>query len=443
MTPASIAAASRLDGVGCRSARWLRAAASTRRSISASPAKAGSSADQRSALHVDRAPDPSPVDPPIEARPLAGMARRPGGIDDQPHRVLVAIDPHLAHRHRVARRRALAPQLARLRDQNTASPLSTVARNASAFMCATISTAPESPSVTTAVISPSAPHFGSSVSPVSRESVISSPLAARTGATKCAIGMMTNARQSRIAVTIWPSRHSIRTPHADDQSVRLTTSCARSAACSACPAPTAPRRWSRSACTRSSIAGRKPPASPAWTAPISTATARWAMSPGNFDRDEIMAALRGDVAVRPRPLFDHRRDRAAQRPAALRRTRHRRLRGRAQRQHLERDVPARRPRRARRDLPVDQRHRGDLHLVATSQLPRPARQVRRRAAPGRGRLFADRDDAAGDDRVPRPARHPPAGDGPARRRLYLRRRRPSRSTWSAPSSCARSIRASW
>ena len=37
---------------------------------------------------------------------------------------------------------------------------------------------------------------------------------------------------------------------------------------------------------------------------------------GNFDRDEIIRALPGRVAVRPCPLFDHRRDGAAQRPAA-------------------------------------------------------------------------------------------------------------------------------
>ena len=37
---------------------------------------------------------------------------------------------------------------------------------------------------------------------------------------------------------------------------------------------------------------------------------------GNFDRDDIIRKLAGRAGDRPCPLFDHRRDRAAQRPAA-------------------------------------------------------------------------------------------------------------------------------
>ena len=37
---------------------------------------------------------------------------------------------------------------------------------------------------------------------------------------------------------------------------------------------------------------------------------------GNFDRDDVIRKLAGPRRHRPRPLFDHRRDRAAQRPAA-------------------------------------------------------------------------------------------------------------------------------
>ncbi len=50
---------------------------------------------------------------------------------------------------------------------------------------------------------------------------------------------------------------------------------------------------------------------------------------GNFDRDDIMRKLAGPHRDRPCPLFDDRRDRAAQRPAAVRRARRGRLRGRA------------------------------------------------------------------------------------------------------------------
>ena len=48
-----------------------------------------------------------------------------------------------------------------------------------------------------------------------------------------------------------------------------------------------------------------------------------------FSRREVIERLPGNIGGRPRALFDHRRDHPAQRPAAVRRTQCRRLRGRA------------------------------------------------------------------------------------------------------------------
>ncbi len=64
-------------------------------------------------------------------------------------------------------------RLARERDQKWTSPVSTVSRSASSFMCATISSAPLAASVTQAVIRPAASYLGSRSSPVSRISAIS------------------------------------------------------------------------------------------------------------------------------------------------------------------------------------------------------------------------------------------------------------------------------
>ena len=114
---------------------------------------------------------------------------------------------------------------------------------------------------------------------------------------------------------------------------------------------------------------------------------------GNFDRDDIIRKLSGKVGDRPRPLFDHRRDGDAQRPAAVRRARRGRLRGRAQRQSLERDDAPRRAQPARIDLPVDQRHGSHHPPRRHLQLFDPARPADRRAGPGRGRLFAGLPDA--------------------------------------------------
>ena len=111
---------------------------------------------------------------------------------------------------------------------------------------------------------------------------------------------------------------------------------------------------------------------------------------GNFDRDDIIRKLAGPRGDRPCPLFDHRRDRAAQRPALVRRACRGRLRGRPQRQSLERDDAARGAQPARLDLPVDQRHRGHHPPRRDLDLHRAARPADRRAEAGRGRLFAGR-----------------------------------------------------
>ena len=209
--------------------------------------------------------------------------------------------------------------------------------------------------------------------------------------------------------------------HADHQSVRLTTSCARNAACSASGAPTAPRRSSRSASTRSSIAARKRRASPAGTAAPSTRHRGDGPCRRQFRQGRGDPPPRRRRRDRPCPLLDHRRDRACATSSRLfaelasggfavahngNISNAMRLRARAQ--------------PARLDLPVDQRHRGHHPPRRHLELPHPARPVHRRAEAGRGRLFAGLPDRRGHDRLPRPARHPAAGHGPARRCLHLR-----------------------
>ena len=141
---------------------------------------------------------------------------------------------------------------------------------------------------------------------------------------------------------------------------------------------------------------------------------------GNFDRDEIIRALPGEMAAghvrysttgetalrNVQPLY-------AELSVG-------RLRDRAQRQHLECDAAAQAARPARIDLPVDQRYRDDHPSRRDEPVSHLARQVHRCAEAGRGRLFAGRDDARGYDRVPRSARHPPARDGAARPERWWR-----------------------
>ena len=122
------------------------------------------------------------------------------------------------------------------------------------------------------------------------------------------------------------------------------------------------------------------------------------------------------------PLFDDGRDSAAQRPAAVRRSVDRRLRGRAQRQHLERDEVAARPRPPRVDLSVDQRYRDDHPPRRDLELSYADGPFHRCTEADRGGLFADRDDSGRDDRMPRSARHPATRHGTARRCGDLRER---------------------
>ena len=97
--------------------------------------------------------------------------------------------------------------------------------------------------------------------------------------------------------------------------------------------------------------------------------------PGEVAIGHVRYATTGDTALRNvQPLY--------------RRARVGRLRGRAQRQHLQRDEAAARARPARLDLPVDQRHRGDHPPRRDLHLPHAARSLHRRAQAGRGRLFS-------------------------------------------------------
>ena len=114
---------------------------------------------------------------------------------------------------------------------------------------------------------------------------------------------------------------------------------------------------------------------------------------GNFDRDEVMRGAGRPHRDRPRPLFDDRRDRAAQRPAALSPSSPRAA------SRSPTTAICRNAMKLRRTL----NRRGSIfqstsdteviiHLVATSQYAQHGRAADRRAAPGRGRLFAGRPD---------------------------------------------------
>ncbi len=118
---------------------------------------------------------------------------------------------------------------------------------------------------------------------------------------------------------------------------------------------------------------------------------------------------------RPCALFDHRRNHPAQRAAAVRRTRRRRLRHRPQRQPHQRHRAAPQPGARRRHDAVDHRHRGDP-ASGGARAPQPLRRpFHRGLAPARRRLCLRRPDQQEAGRRARPARHPPAGDRQARR----------------------------
>ena len=76
-----------------------------------------------------------------------------------------------------------------------------------------------------------------------------------------------------------------------------TTSCTRNAACSASGTCPTPPRSPRSGCTRCSIAARKPPASSATTASISTRIAASGLVGDNFSDARVIARLPGHIAI--------------------------------------------------------------------------------------------------------------------------------------------------
>ena len=146
----------------------------------------------------------------------------------------------------------------------------------------------------------------------------------------------------------------------------------------------------------------------------------------------------GPHRARPRALLHHRRHHPAQRAAAVRRSRHRRLRARPQRQPDQRAHAAPRPHLLGRHLPVDLRQRGDP--APDGPLPAPARRraLRRGVAADPGCLCLRLPDQRHADRRPRSHRHPARWCWGASATPTCWRRRPARSTSSAPSSCARS-----
>ena len=164
---------------------------------------------------------------------------------------------------------------------------------------------------------------------------------------------------------------------------------------------------------------------------------------GNFDRDEIIRALRGNVACghvrysttgetalrNVQPLY-------AELATGGFAVAHNGNISNAMR--LRDDLV-----RARLDLPVDQRYRDDHPPRRDQQLPHPLDKFIDALKQVEGAYSLIVMTPRGHDRLPRSARHPPAGDGRARRRVSSSPRKRSRSTWSARSSSARSIRASW
>ena len=165
----------------------------------------------------------------------------------------------------------------------------------------------------------------------------------------------------------------------------------------------------------------------------------------NFSDARVIAGLPGSNADRPQPLRHHRRHHPAQCPAAVCRFRVRRLRGRAQRQPDQRPHPAPHAGAPRLPVPVHHRHRGVRPPDRHQPVFHCGRPADRRAEAGGRRLFAGRAVERGADGRARSARRAPAdprpGDEVGRPGAGCWRRRPARSTSSAPSSSATSSRA--
>ena len=175
----------------------------------------------------------------------------------------------------------------------------------------------------------------------------------------------------------------------------------------------APPRWSRSACTRSSTAARKRPGSPASTASSSTRHRAMGHVAGNFDRDEVIRALAGDVAC-GHVRYSTTGETALRNVQPL----YAELQSAASRSRTTATSPT--PQRLRRDLV----RRGSIfqstsdtetiiHLVATSSYRTLIDRFIDALKQVEGAYSLIVHDAGGDDRLPRSARHPPAGDGPA------------------------------
>ena len=94
--------------------------------------------------------------------------------------------------------------------------------------------------------------------------------------------------------------------------------------------------------------------------------------------------------------------------------------------------------RTRLPVPVDHRHRGHQPPDRPLELLDRGRPHDRRAGPGEGRLFAAAADQRGADRRARPDGRAPAGASAGSTMPGSWRRRPARSTSSAPASCATS-----
>ena len=161
----------------------------------------------------------------------------------------------------------------------------------------------------------------------------------------------------------------------------------------------------------------------------------------HFSSEAVIAGLPGRAAIGHVRYSTAGRAAAAQRPAAVRRFRLRRPGARPQRQPHQRAHPAPPAGRARLPVPVDLGHRGDRPSDRPLEPADRGRAPDRRAAPGRGRLCPGRD--VGRARSTACAIRWASGrwswaSSTARRSW---RPRPARSTSWAPASCATSSRA--
>ncbi len=133
----------------------------------------------------------------------------------------------------------------------------------------------------------------------------------------------------------------------------------------------------------------------------------------NFGEAKVIASPARGCRGRPQPLCDHRRDGAAQRAAALRRFRIRRLRGGPQRQPDQCGRAEARAGAARLPVPVHHRFRGVHPPHRHQPVFHRAGPADRRAEAGAGRLFAGRAAQRRADRRAGPARRAAAGARPA------------------------------